>query len=140
MLMFDAITPWAVSGAVGAAAGAAAAAAGAAAGAAGAGTTRFAVDPDQAQKMIDGLETAAKQLKGLIREAEFLTSTGAPGPDPYSGIATIAIRRTAGEEPGGYAWANKKAVEALEATVANIKKALAEYRGTDDDAMNAMGR
>ncbi|ANZ35605.1 hypothetical protein BBK82_05440 [Lentzea guizhouensis] len=137
MLMFDAVTPFT---AIGKAVGSAAAAAGAAAGAAGAGTTRFAVDPDQAQKMIDGLEAAAKQLKDLMREAEFLTSTGAPGPDPFSGWATIHMRKAAGEEPGGYAWANQKAVEALETTVANIKKALAEYRGTDDDAKTAMGR
>src|ERR1041384_4749664 len=103
MLMFDAVTPWS---SVGKAVGAAAAAAGAAAGAAGAGTTRFAVDPDQAQKMITGLEEASRQLKDLMRDAEILKSTGSPGPDPYSGLATIAMRRAAGEEAGGYAWAN----------------------------------
>jgi hypothetical protein len=134
MLMFDAVTPWAVGHAVGAAAGNVAAGAGTA------GTTRFAVDPDQAQKMIDGLEAASKQLKDLMRDAEALKSIGSPGPDPYSGLATIAMRQAAGDEAGGYAWANAAAVDALDTTVANIKAALAQYRGTDDDASQAMGR
>ncbi|MEU7481886.1 hypothetical protein AB0A63_38345 [Lentzea sp. NPDC042327] len=136
MLMFDAITPWAVSGAVGAAAGAAAAAAGAA----GAGTTKFSVDPDQAQKMIEGLRTAVEHLRTLQDTADQLTASGAPGPDPFSGYATLQMRQAAGTEPGGYGWANIKAREALEKTIENIEKALAEYRGTDDAASSAMGR
>lgn len=136
MLMFDAIVP-AVGAAAGAVAGAAAAA-GAKAGAAGAGTTRFSVDPDQAQKMIDGLQAAIEHLNTLQKNAKQLAMSGAPGPDPYSGLATLAMREAAGEQPGGYAWANAKAREALEKTVANIEKALAEYRGTDDAAKNAL--
>ncbi len=134
MLMFDAVTPIAMGKAVGSAVG------NVAAGGGGSGTTRFAVDPDQAQKMIDGLEAASKQLKDLMRDAQALKTTGSPGPDPYSGMATIAMRQAAGEEAGGYAWANAAAVDALDTTVANIKAALAKYRGTDDDASHAMGR
>ncbi len=104
------------------------------------GTTRFSVDPDQAQKMIDGLQAAVEHLELLQKNATQLKMSGAPGPDPYSGWATLTMRQAAGEQDGGYGWANKKAREALEETIARIKKALAEYRGTDDAAQTAMGR
>lgn len=135
MLWFDAVTPWDTGAAVGSAVGG-----NVSAGPGGAGTTRFAVDPDQAQKMIDGLEAAAKQLKDLMIDADRLKAVGSPGPDPYSGLATMAIRQAAGDGAGGYGWANQAAVDALNTTVANIKAALAKYRGTDDDASHAMGR
>ncbi|GGU42646.1 hypothetical protein [Lentzea flava] len=133
MLMFDAIVPVATVGAaVGAAAG------NVAAGAGGAGTTRFSVDPDQAQNMIKGLKDAVEKLQELRKHGDLLTQAGAPGPDPYSGMATLAMRKTAGTEAGGYSWANDKAVAALEKTIENIEKALAEYRGTDEAAKNAV--
>ena len=62
----------------------------------------------------------------------------APGPDPYSGYATLSVRKTAGGDPGGYVWANREAQKALEQTVKNIEKALAEYQATDDAAKSAM--
>lgn len=133
MLMFDAIVP-AVSAAAGAVAGAAAAAGAAA----GAGTTRFSVDPSQAQKMIDGLKAAVEQLSSLRNNGLELKEAGAPGPDPYSGMATIAMRDAAGEQAGGYLWANDLARKALEKTIDNIEKALAEYRGTDEAAKSAL--
>jgi hypothetical protein len=135
MLMFDAIVP-AVGAAAGAVAGAAAAAG--ASGAGGAGVKRFSVEPSQAQKMIDGLKAAVEHLNDLKNTATNLKQSGAPGPDPYSGWATLAMRRAAGEEPGGYLWANDAAQKALEKTIENIEKALAEYRGTDDAAKSAM--
>lgn len=104
------------------------------------GTTRFSVDPDQAQKMIDGLEAAAEKLRLLHDDSKLIAMAGAPGPDPYSGWSTLAMRDVAGDQDGGYGWANKKAREALEETVKRIKQALADYRGTDDAAETAMGR
>ncbi|MEV6713719.1 hypothetical protein AB0M48_16965 [Lentzea sp. NPDC051208] len=135
MLMFDALVP---VKAAGAAIGAAAGAAGAAAGAGGGGVAKFSVDPDQAQKMIDGLKEALQKLLDLRKDAAKLQSAGAPGPDPYSGLATFAMRKTAGSEPGGYLWANEQAQKALEQTIKNIEKALAEYRATDEAAKTAM--
>ncbi len=129
MMWFDAVTPWAVDNAVGSMPTAGPP-----------GTTRFSIDPDQAQKMITGLETAVEQLKDLRFEAETLAKMGAPGPDPYSGYATLAMRKAAGTEEGGYGWANQKAIDALEKTIASIKTNLATYRQTDDAAKNAMGR
>jgi hypothetical protein len=133
MLMFDAIVPVATVGAaVGAAAG------NVAAGAGGAGTTRFSVDPDQAQNMIKGLKDAVDKLIDLKEKSRILQQTGAPGPDPYSGLATLKMRETAGDNPGGYGWANEAAQKALLKTIENIEKALADYRSTDDAAKNAV--
>lgn len=139
MLMFDALVPVKTSGSIGKGVGAAVgAAAGAAAGAGGGGVAKFSVDPDQAQKMIDGLKEALLELRRLRKDAEKLQLAGAPGPDPYSGYATLAMRATAGNKPGGYLWANEQAQKALEQTVQNIEKALAEYRATDEAAASAM--
>jgi hypothetical protein len=135
MLMFDALVPVKAAGAVGKSVGAAV---GAAAGAGGGGVTKFSVDPDQAQKMIDGLNEALQQLLKLRKVGERLQLAGAPGPDPYSGYATLAMRKTAGSEPGGYLWANEQAQKALEQTIKNIEKALAEYRATEEAAQTAM--
>jgi hypothetical protein len=104
------------------------------------GTTRFSVDPDQAQKMIEGLNAAIEKLRLLHDDSKQIALNGAPGPDPYSGWSTLAMREVAGEQDGGYGWANIKAREALEETVKRIEKALADYRGTDDAAKTAMGR
>lgn len=132
MLMFDAVVPVRAGAAAGAAAG------NVASGAGGAGTAKFSVDPDQAQKMIDGLQKAIDQLEVLYDDSKLLAAQGAPGPDPYSGWATLSMRKAAGEQDGGYAWANKAAREALKQTIENIKKALADYRGTDEAAQQAM--
>jgi hypothetical protein len=139
MLMFDALVPVKTAGAVGKSVGAAVgAAAGAAAGAGGGGVAKFSIDPEQAQKMIDGLKLAIEKLIDLRDKSDEIQASGAPGPDPYSGYATLAMRKTAGGEPGGYLWANQEAQKALEQTVKNIEKALAEYRATDDAAKSAM--
>ncbi|USX48698.1 hypothetical protein [Lentzea sp. HUAS12] len=127
------------AGSVGKGVGAAlGAAAGAAAGAGGGGVAKFSVDPDQAQKMIDGLKLAIEKLVQLRDKSDEIQASGAPGPDPYSGYATLAMRKTAGAEQGGYLWANQEAQKALEQTVMNIEKALAEYRKTDEAATSAM--
>ncbi|WP_439663884.1 hypothetical protein ACSHWB_22030 [Lentzea sp. HUAS TT2] len=139
MLMFDALVPVKTSGSIGKGVGAAVgAAAGAAAGAGGGGVAKFSVDPDQAQKMIDGLKLAIEKLVELQIQSDQIKTSGAPGPDPYSGYATLAMRKTAGGEPGGYQWANQEAQKALEQTVKNIEKALAEYKATDEAAKSAM--
>jgi hypothetical protein len=132
MLMFDAVVPVKAGAAAGAAAG------NVASGAGGAGTAKFSVDPDQAQKMIDGLQKAIDQLKVMHEDSKQLEMQGAPGPDPYSGWATLTMRKAAGEQDGGYGWANVKAREALKQTIENIKKALADYRATDEAATNAV--
>jgi hypothetical protein len=136
MLMFDALVP--IKAAAMGAAGAAAVAAGAAAGAGGGGVAKFSVEPEQAQKMIDGLKQAVEKLMELERTGSQIQYSGAPGPDPYSGYATLAMRKTAGGESGGYVWANHEAQKALEQTIKNIEQALAEYRATDDAAKTAM--
>lgn len=132
MLMFDAVVPVRAGAAAGAAAG------NVASGAGGAGTAKFSVDPDQAQKMIDGLKAAIAQLNLLSKKGDELQQAGAPGPDPYSGWSTLHIRKSAGMQAGGYMWANDAAIKALEKTIENIERALAKYRGVDYDAEHAM--
>lgn len=127
--MFDALVP-----VVGAAAGAAA---GVVAGAGG-GVVRFSVDPDQAHKMIEGLKKAIERLMELETESGQIQTAGAPGPDPFSGYATLAMRKTAGTESGGYRWANREAQKALELTIKNIEQQLANYQKTDEAAQSAM--
>jgi hypothetical protein len=133
MLMFDAVVPVMAGAAAGAAAGLKAAPGGGTA-----GTAKFSVDPDQAQKMIDGLRLAIEQLVQLDEKSGALKFAGAAGPDPVSEQAKTSVTRTAGENPGGYRWANREAQKALEQTVQNIEKALAKYRGTDEAAKTAV--
>lgn len=99
--------------------------------------TQFTVAPDQAQKLLDGLTEALRRLRAATREADDIRRTGSPGKDVYSGLATMAIHRTAGEEEGGYQWANAKAQEALEKTIRNINDALAQYRQTESAVTDA---
>lgn len=129
----------AVAGAAGVAAGAAAAAA-VGAGAAWAGgttQTKFSVSPDQAQNLINGLNDALSQLQDLYDRSLTLRTVGSPGKDFYSGTATLAIRKSAGEDPGGYGWANKQAQAALKNTIQNIKNALQSYQSVDHSNQQA---
>ncbi|MFS8099388.1 hypothetical protein LFM09_19885 [Lentzea alba] len=128
MLMFDAVVPVMAN-----AAGNTAAPGGGTA-----GTARFSVDPDQAQKMIDGLKQAIAKLTELSDKGDELTQSGAPGPDPYSGWATLEMRKAAGKQDGGYMWANDAAIKALNQTIENIERSLAKYRGVDYDAEQAL--
>jgi hypothetical protein len=131
----------AVAGAAGVvAAGAAAAAvgAGAAAGWSGGTTqTKFSVSPDQAQNLINGLNDALSQLQDLYDQSLKLRTVGSPGKDFYSGSATLAVRKAAGEDAGGYGWANKQAQTALKNTIQNIKSALQSYQSVDHNNQQA---
>jgi hypothetical protein len=100
--------------------------------------TNFSVDPDQAQKLIDDLKLALEQLIEAKKPADRIASVPSPAEDTYSVQATTAIRTMAGQDPGGYGWANLKAREALENTIENIQKALDEYKSTDSGAGEAL--
>lgn len=114
-----------------------------AAGPAGAGAglvatqTRFSVDPAQAQKLIDGLIDARDRLQELYNDSQQLTMISSPGKDPYSGFATLAIRRSGGTDEGGYGWANMKAYEALDNTIMNIQAALETYQTQEQATTDA---
>ncbi|WP_158846359.1 hypothetical protein [Saccharothrix deserti] len=99
--------------------------------------TQFSVDPEQAQKLIDGLADARDRLQKLNRDANMLQSMGSPGKDVYSGMATLAIQRTAGEDVGGYAWANKMAFDALNNTIQSIQASLNTYKNQDETTADA---
>ena len=130
LIGFDAIT---AGGAVGAAIGS---------GLSGIGpaptTTKMQVDLDEAPKLIEGLEAAIEKLQDADRESLVLAASPSPGQDPYSGDATDAIRKSAGGAEGGYAWANKKAREALQKTILNIKQSMKDYSQTDSAASDSL--
>ncbi|KOX12934.1 hypothetical protein ADK67_46240 [Saccharothrix sp. NRRL B-16348] len=99
--------------------------------------TSFSVDPEQAQKLIDGLVEARDKLQQLNRDAFALQSIGSPGKDVYSGMAALAIQRAAGTDEGGYGWANKMAYEALNNTINNIQTSLDSYKAQDEATADA---
>ncbi|ROP38021.1 hypothetical protein [Saccharothrix texasensis] len=105
--------------------------------------TRFSVDPEQAQKLIEGLTEARDRLQELFDESHLLTNLSSPGKDPYSGFATLAIQRAGGTEQGGYGWANQEAYKALDNTIKNIQASLENYRNQDQataDAFSGEGK
>ncbi|MEU4802808.1 hypothetical protein [Actinosynnema sp. NPDC023587] len=100
--------------------------------------TTFFVEPGEAQRLIDGLKEALEKLLETKRTAERIAAANSPGKDVYSGVATLTLRKTAGDEEGGYGWANLKAQQTLEKTISNIQQALDEYRATDSAAADAL--
>lgn len=100
--------------------------------------TQFTVDIDEAPKIIAGLEQAIEKLMVSYTDAEQLANLQTPGKDPYSGFAVLAIRQSAGDEEGGYRWANKEAREALLKTIDNIKRAIDSYNQTDQAARDGL--
>ncbi|MCS7482566.1 hypothetical protein ACFFQW_42700 [Umezawaea endophytica] len=128
LIGFDAITAVGAGAAAGAAIGAGLGTGG------GSAKTAMQVDLDEAPKLIAGLEAAIEKLTDAYQESYTIASAKSPGQDPYSGVATEAIRQSAGGEQGGYGWANKKAREALTETIANIKTSMQNYSQTDGAA------
>ena len=105
--------------------------------------TQFSVDPEQAQKLIDGLAEARNRLQELNRSAGQLIFLPSDAKDPYSAQMVDAIQRTAGHDVGGYGWANKMAAEALTKTIQKIQDSLAAYQNQDEataDAFNGEGK
>lgn len=93
--------------------------------------TKFSVDPAEAEKLIKGLLEARRELTRLYDDAADIVNINSPGKDIYSGFATMAVRKAAGDEAGGYRWANLEAQKALDETIKNIEDALKVYRETE---------
>ncbi|XVS65711.1 hypothetical protein ACQPYE_06540 [Actinosynnema sp. CA-299493] len=102
-----------------------------------AGQTAFTVDLAQAEKLINGLADARDRLQELYDRTYYLTVTGPPGKDPYSESAAVAIGQTAGGDPGGYALANSKAIDALNSTIQSIQASLDTYKNQDQATTDA---
>jgi hypothetical protein len=101
------------------------------------GQTQFSVDPEQAQKLIDGLADARDRLQELYDQSQELQWIASPGKDFYSGMATQAIHQSAGTEAGGYGYASRLAYETLNNTIQNIQAALETYKGQDQATADA---
>lgn len=100
--------------------------------------TQFSVDIDQAPKLIESLTLAVEKLDEAYQKSAVLRAVQSPGKDPYSGFTTLAIRQSAGDEEGGYGWANAEAKKALVKTIENIKIAIEAYGRTDEAASDAL--
>ncbi|NUT47282.1 MAG: hypothetical protein HOV94_08210 [Saccharothrix sp.] len=105
--------------------------------------TQFTVDPEQAQKLIDGLIEARSRLQKLNQDVVQFMMIKSSATEPYGDAAAEAIQRTAGADVGGYAWANNMAVRSLTETIQKIQDSLAAYQNQDDataDAFNGGGK
>ncbi|MEU5690352.1 hypothetical protein [Actinosynnema sp. NPDC020468] len=104
--------------------------------------TRFSVDPDQAQKLIDGLKEALEQVIDFRRNTLVLGQMGSPGNDGYSQTAVESMKTSAGTEEGGYSYAIAKAQDVIESTITQVQDALDQYKNTESavgDAFKTRG-
>ncbi|MFB9904616.1 hypothetical protein ACFFQA_11810 [Allokutzneria oryzae] len=91
----------------------------------------YTVDPERAPRLIQALEDArAKlyELQSLHRDLDYVSP---PDGDPYSIAAAEAIRRRLGDEPGGYAYANRAATDQLTTLIEKLKASLKAYQDTE---------
>ncbi|MFD0201457.1 MULTISPECIES: hypothetical protein [Saccharothrix] len=100
--------------------------------------TQFSIDIDQAPKLITALESAIEELISAYEDSAELRNMQSPGKDPYSGFAILAARGSAGDQEGGYGWANKEAQKALANTIENVQRAIDEYNQTEQAARDGL--
>ncbi|AOS62394.1 hypothetical protein [Actinoalloteichus hymeniacidonis] len=94
----------------------------------------FEVDPENIQKLIDGLNEAIDELNDISRDATSrLGQLQPPGADDYSTGAVRLITDRVLEDDGAHGAANKAFREALEATVDNLTTTLNEYRRIEEE-------
>ncbi|GDY33740.1 PE domain-containing protein [Gandjariella thermophila] len=96
------------------------------------GQQTFMVSRDGVQTLIKGLQDAYDKLQELYDQSYSLREVGPPGGDPYSGQAANTIKHVAGDDPGGYGWANKQAQQALKNTIANLQASASGYQNAED--------
>lgn len=101
-------------------------------------STAMQVDLAEAPKLIEGLKAAIDQLQSAYDEANLSSFWGTLGEDPYSKGVTTTITAAVGGDPGGYAWANEQARNALLKTIENIEKSMADYGSTDAAAQDSL--
>ncbi len=92
------------------------------------GGGQLTVDPSGVETLINYLEQALIKLQDIEIDAQWLVDVEPPGDDPFSPIAVADIRRTAGGEPGGHSYANRKAQQVFLSIIDNLKASLAAYR------------
>jgi hypothetical protein len=103
------------------------------------GQQTFMVARDGVQNLIKGLEDALFKLQDLYDQSYDLQQVGPPGGDPYSDQAVAKIRQAAGEDAGGYGWANKQAQQALKNTISNLRANASGYQGTEEQNRQTFG-
>ncbi|GAA3987142.1 hypothetical protein GCM10022247_01810 [Allokutzneria multivorans] len=99
----------------------------------------YTVDPDGAPRLIRALREAREKLASISRLHEGLRDVPKPE-DPYSTAAVEVIMRRLGDEPGGYAWANKAAITQLDAMIAKLEATLKIYQDAEARNRRKFGR
>ncbi|APU13651.1 hypothetical protein [Actinoalloteichus fjordicus] len=94
----------------------------------------FEVDPENIQKLIDGLNEAIEKLETIDRDArQRFGQLAPPGGDDYSEGAVRLINERAMGSDGAHGIANKAFREALEATIDNLTTTLNEYQRIEEE-------
>ncbi len=99
----------------------------------------YTVDPDGAPRLIRALKEARAKLASISRLHEGIRDVPMPE-DPYSTAAVEVIMRRLGEEPGGYAWANKAAITQLDEMIAKLEASLKIYQDAEERNRRTFGR
>lgn len=89
---------------------------------------KLTIDPDRVEVFVRYMEQARNKLADIEEQGRRLLDVEPPGDDPFSPQAVEAIKRTAGEEPGGHLYANRRAQRVFQAVIDNTKASLAAYR------------
>jgi hypothetical protein len=89
---------------------------------------KLTIDPDRVEVFLAYMEQALAKIKDAEHKGSRLMYADPPGDDPFSPSAVQAIRRTAGEEPGGHLYANLRAQQTFRAIIDNTRASLAAYR------------
>ncbi|ASO19129.1 hypothetical protein FHR81_001395 [Actinoalloteichus hoggarensis] len=94
----------------------------------------FEVDPENIQKLIDGLNEAIEKLETIDNHASRrFARLSPPGGDDYSEGAVRLITERAMGADGAHAIANKAFRDALENTIDNLTQTLNEYRRIEEE-------
>jgi hypothetical protein len=100
----------------------------------------FEVDLARAPQAIRELEEAAAELASIRREAEELGRITSPTTDQVSVDAANVLRATAVGGNGSFAQALDSGIRQINEMISALQRALADYRGVDEDTEAAMGR
>ncbi|MFB9903439.1 hypothetical protein [Allokutzneria oryzae] len=92
----------------------------------------YTVDPERAPRLIQALKDARSELQEVGKRREDLRYVPKPNGDPFSIAAAEAVQRTLGDEPGGYGYANQRALNQLSVLIDKLEASLRVYRDNEE--------
>ncbi|MCP3803938.1 hypothetical protein NLX83_32185 [Allokutzneria sp. A3M-2-11 16] len=100
----------------------------------------YTVDLDGAPRLLQALREARAKLAELSDLHKDLRYVPMPDGDPYSIAACDVIMRRLGDEPGGYAWANKAGIAQLDTLIEKLETSPKIYRDAEERNRRKFGR